>query len=678
MLEAGFKARLFFMRKTGQLRISSDINAQQKLLRQNIHTYQNPLRAAIRETLANAIDACEEVGGTEPVRIYTDESQKTIYIEDKGPGMSEEFILEQFLAMSTTTKDGKGQGSMGIGGKSPWAYTSVFYMSSTCEGRTVSATFTDVETEYLVDIEEVPNSGRPSGVTVSIPIQEDDWQRAVHLCKMYATLCTYPVLLNNESLYEEPAIKYEDEKYKWWAIRSYKGLYLFNRHIPVWADTPDNFLGGVCLDFSVKPMTPYRDRFIGAENIDTNLIQEQGLELLQEKKEELNPEEYLRLLQKIVVCRKYWERGFLFTDRLSDSTFCRHAAAVSPHFSILPTEKGNIFVNSARNNYILTQRCTARNGRVSYQRLSGKPKNSDYGYKDFTHQLIPNDSSSYIYATNLPYSTAIKRARSLLTGPNYLLVLEGAEDSVMKDIYQWIPELPEPPKKEKGARKGTATPRDKVKDVDGKVYEKKDIDFYLTKSQRFGFSISKAFPNLTFITLSSPVKGVQSFQEYLLSHPDKLKTVFQKGVVKRFLENLPELIMVGEDSVVLSQEMRRVEKDQSYNGCARLISELHYDCIKQGKTLFSTPTATDIPILDKDVKREYNDTRIKVRRFLKYLGYEEDSIPQLEAMPWPQRPHIFDDIDFLRASTKTFRDDYDKLRKALEIEETEDDAQQPN
>lgn len=52
--------------------------------------YSNPLEAAIRETVSNAIDATIESGEINPVKITIDYFSSSISISDNGTGMSYE------------------------------------------------------------------------------------------------------------------------------------------------------------------------------------------------------------------------------------------------------------------------------------------------------------------------------------------------------------------------------------------------------------------------------------------------------------------------------------------------------------------------------------------------------------------------------------------------------------
>lgn len=99
--------------------------------------YTNPKRAIIRELLSNAIDANIAAGVKMPVKLHLPSSlEPTFYIKDSGIGMSEEEVMNIYTQYGNSTKDENNEciGGLGLGSKTPFAYTSQFIVESAKNG----------------------------------------------------------------------------------------------------------------------------------------------------------------------------------------------------------------------------------------------------------------------------------------------------------------------------------------------------------------------------------------------------------------------------------------------------------------------------------------------------------------------------------------------------------------
>jgi len=107
--------------------------------------YQRPVEAVLREVLINAIDAHTEVGidGVPVILHLPTPLDEVFFVRDFGPGMSHEDVLDIYLTYgaSTRRKDNLAHGGLGLGTKSPLAYTDSFTVISRHGG---------VEREYLI------------------------------------------------------------------------------------------------------------------------------------------------------------------------------------------------------------------------------------------------------------------------------------------------------------------------------------------------------------------------------------------------------------------------------------------------------------------------------------------------------------------------------------------------
>lgn len=109
--------------------------------------YSNPLEAAIRETVSNAIDATIESGEINPVKITIDYFSSSISILDNGTGMSYEELKNIYAMYGASTKKDNfnALGSYGLGAKAPLAYTNSFTITSVKDGQKTIAIITKTE-----------------------------------------------------------------------------------------------------------------------------------------------------------------------------------------------------------------------------------------------------------------------------------------------------------------------------------------------------------------------------------------------------------------------------------------------------------------------------------------------------------------------------------------------------
>lgn len=135
--------------------------------------YDNPILAAIRETISNALDAHSAANTSEKIKVYNYSYAATPYfqVSDYGVGMSRETLLNVYTQYGVSTKrnDDSAIGGFGLGCKSPLAIEDRFYIETTHEGTTIVAeVFKNTEGEFRLDINDEYESGNPSGTTVRI------------------------------------------------------------------------------------------------------------------------------------------------------------------------------------------------------------------------------------------------------------------------------------------------------------------------------------------------------------------------------------------------------------------------------------------------------------------------------------------------------------------------------
>lgn len=151
--------------------------------------YQDKIAAVLREVGCNAADAHIEGGIPDtPIEVKLPTSlDKSFYIKDFGPGLSDTQITEMYTVYGESTKQKSNDqtGAFGLGSKSPFAYTSANEDDS--DGFTVTSVNNGIKRVYTCFILE---SGEPgiarlyegpnddpswtSGLMVSLPVRSRD------------------------------------------------------------------------------------------------------------------------------------------------------------------------------------------------------------------------------------------------------------------------------------------------------------------------------------------------------------------------------------------------------------------------------------------------------------------------------------------------------------------------
>lgn len=203
--------------------------------------YANPIRAIIRELCCNAIDAHIDIGNVAPIHVYLPTAhEKSLTIQDFGIGMTHEDVMSVYKTYGKSTKSSSNKpiGALGLGGKTPLAYTHQFTLTTARDG---------IKNSYLIFRNE---SGIPeitqlnsepcdeSGTSINLLVKEADisafieaayitfiffdtipiikrgeesfyetyWKSDVNLKKLYLELHDY--ILNNNKLF----FKFDDLK----------------------------------------------------------------------------------------------------------------------------------------------------------------------------------------------------------------------------------------------------------------------------------------------------------------------------------------------------------------------------------------------------------------------------------------------------------------------------------
>lgn len=149
--------------------------------------YSNKLEAAIRETIANAIDEHIKynVDQDVEVRLERNKSETWLSVRDFAKGLDEKSLREIFGGLFCSTKNltNSATGGFGIGAKSPICYAENFTVTSFFNKKKTSFVFyrdrgvTGSSITKIAKFNE-EETDEPSGIEVKIPIAYNDIQKA--------------------------------------------------------------------------------------------------------------------------------------------------------------------------------------------------------------------------------------------------------------------------------------------------------------------------------------------------------------------------------------------------------------------------------------------------------------------------------------------------------------------
>lgn len=137
--------------------------------------YSQPARAALREYLANGIDAHVEAGGTLPAIEITlaSKDSRLLCIRDYGNGMSEDDfdkILRRYGA-STKRHSNKLTGGFGLGAKAGFALADEFHMTSFQNGLKIKVRiFKNANGKGFIEVIDRATTSEADGLLVEVPV----------------------------------------------------------------------------------------------------------------------------------------------------------------------------------------------------------------------------------------------------------------------------------------------------------------------------------------------------------------------------------------------------------------------------------------------------------------------------------------------------------------------------
>lgn len=248
--------------------------------------YQDPIGAIIRELSTNAFDAHIDANAQHvPFDIHLPTEVDQIYrIRDYGTGLSKENLLNMYTQYANSTRRDSNNhiGSIGIGSKSPFAYTSQFSVVSYYNGEKISALcYKDEHHMPYMQVLETETTTEANGLEIYFPVKPEDINvfktKAVDILQWFKVRpntnipLDYTNCINENILVEEPNswAFYTNIKFRYniYTQKNEKRIDITNVPIIV--------MGNVCYQTNIDA-SPFKNLLLHADigDVDINLSRE--------------------------------------------------------------------------------------------------------------------------------------------------------------------------------------------------------------------------------------------------------------------------------------------------------------------------------------------------------------------------------------------------------------------
>lgn len=174
--------------------------------------YSDKVRAIVRELCTNAWDSHKAAGYPEkPFDVhFPSVFDPFFYVRDYGTGLSHDDVMQLYTTFFESTKNNSNDfiGALGLGSKSPFAYTDQFIIESWFGGehRSYSAFLGEDGTPQCVHLSTKECDAAESGIKVTLPVENKDckdsgvfYQKASLVLPAFKVL---PNLLNLDDFYK--------------------------------------------------------------------------------------------------------------------------------------------------------------------------------------------------------------------------------------------------------------------------------------------------------------------------------------------------------------------------------------------------------------------------------------------------------------------------------------------
>lgn len=142
--------------------------------------YSNKIRAVIRELSCNAVDAHTAAGTAKtPIEVKLPNAlDKQFYVKDFGTGLTHEQVMKLYTTYFESTKQESNDfiGGLGVGSKSPFAYTDSFTVESRKDGKKrIYAAYLSENSTPAISLMSEEDTTEPNGMTVGFPVKPEDF-----------------------------------------------------------------------------------------------------------------------------------------------------------------------------------------------------------------------------------------------------------------------------------------------------------------------------------------------------------------------------------------------------------------------------------------------------------------------------------------------------------------------
>ncbi len=170
--------------------------------------YSNKIRAVIRELSCNAVDAHVLAGNSKkPIEVKLPNAlDKQFYVKDFGTGLTHEQVMKLYTTYFESTKQDSNDfiGGLGVGSKSPFAYTDSFTVESRKDGKKrVYAAYLGSDNTPVISQMSEEDTNDPNGLTVGFPVKPDDFRDFTNeALSVYQSFKVIPILKGTSSKVE--------------------------------------------------------------------------------------------------------------------------------------------------------------------------------------------------------------------------------------------------------------------------------------------------------------------------------------------------------------------------------------------------------------------------------------------------------------------------------------------
>lgn len=262
-----------FEAETHQFGFAEDAFVHLAMVLSNL--YSDVEASVLRELIVNALDSHIEAGQTRPVEISTPTMLSPyLKVRDFGVGMGHAELVQVYTKYGASTKRNSNAttGSLGLGSKSPLAYTSSFSVKSIKDGeRLLLSISIDAQGIPVMEIVDRDYTTEDNGVEITIPAKRNnDFE---HKAREFAKFVKPGLLLVNNKDYSLTMTKITDRIYAFEAndYRTSDVVIMGNVAYPVHKGiggdiAPDNQRLAAFIDMASVNFTPSRE-----ELMDTDL-----------------------------------------------------------------------------------------------------------------------------------------------------------------------------------------------------------------------------------------------------------------------------------------------------------------------------------------------------------------------------------------------------------------------